>query len=263
MKHIYLILLVFFGVLASVYAQNHKTKAGSVRKQSSHIRSKEISRFAITAKGGLTQFYGELNEQDMVGSYGLGVSGRLTKGISVSLDYSAGKIGGQKITFFNSYFITEYNAAEMIAKWNLTKQFSRKKEDLFDVSVYTGVGVIFFNSNAYDVDTDGLQRFSNSETSKRNQLFLRWGNPRGRAGIKKTHERIIPIGSALDYNLTERLKIGMDFRFYLVRTDKLDATSGQRLTNPEEADSYSTTPNDKFSLLSVTLTYCFAKSGRQ
>ena len=260
MKHISLILLILYGVSPSVYGQKHNN--GQLHK-TVHNRKREISRFAFTAKGGLTQFYGELNEQTMLGSYGLGFSGRVSKGISVGFDYSAGKIGGQKQTFFNSYFVTEYNAVEVTARWNLTKQFSRSKDNLFDVIVYTGVGVIFFNANAYDLDTNELLRFSNSETSKRNQLFLRWGNPRGRAGIKKTHERIIPIGSSFDYNLTDRLKLGMDFRFYLVRTDKLDATSGQRLINPEEGDSYSNTPNDKFSLLSVTVTHCFAKPGRR
>jgi hypothetical protein len=252
MKHILLILPLLSGLVSIVFAQKPRSS-----------QSNEVSRFSLIAKGGLTQFYGELNEQDMLGSYGLECSGRLSKGIFLNLSYSAGKIGGQKMTFLNSYFLTEYNAVEMNARWNLTKQFSRNKDDMFDVSVYTGIGVIFFNSNAYDLDTGELVRFSNSEFSKRNQLFLRWGNPRGRAGIKKTHERIIPLGSAFDYNLTQRLKIGMDFRFYFVRTDKLDATSGQRLINPEEADSYSDTPNDKFSLLSVTLTHCFSKSGRR
>jgi hypothetical protein len=262
MKYIYLIFVIFFSVLASVSAQNHRSKSGPARKGSMHIRTKEISRFSITARGGLTQFYGELNEQDMLGSYGIGLNGKISKAIYLGIDYSAGKVGGQKVTFFNSYFIAEYNAVEVIGRWNLTRQFSRRKEDLFDISVYGGVGMILFHANAYDLDSGELVRFSNSETSKRNPLFLRWGNPRGRAGIKKTHERIIPIGSSFDYNLTERLKVGMDFRFYFVRTDKLDATSGQRLINPEEADSYSNTPNDKFSLLSATLTYCFAKSGR-
>jgi hypothetical protein len=259
MQYIILVLSVFLTVLPAGYT----LAATDSSETSEEKRAVKQPRFSISARGGLTQFYGELNEQDMKGSYGLGVSARITKAVSLGIDYSAGKIGGQKIPLFNSYFINEYNAVEFIGRWNLTKQFSKNKDDLLDVSVYTGVGLIFFSANAFDLKTDELVRFSNSETSKRNQLFLRWGNPRGKLGVKRTHERIIPVGAILDYNLTERFKLGLDFRFYFVRTDKLDATSGQRLINPEEAESYSDTPNDKFSLLAVTLTHYFAKPGKR
>ncbi len=258
MRHIYFTFLIIVCVQMMGYTREREI----VAKTSEPI-SLMRTRFSMHLKGGLTQFYGELNEQDMKGSYGLGVQGKIWKGVYMGIDYSAGKVGGQKSNFFNSYFITEYNALETIGKLNLTQQFWKKGDGLFDVSVYSGIGVIFFSANAFDLNTNSLVRFSNSETSKRNQLFLRWGNPRGRAGIKKTQERIIPIGVMVDYNLSERWKLGMDFRVYLVRTDKLDATSGQRLINPEEGDSYSDTPNDKFSLLAVTLSHCFLKAPKR
>lgn len=220
-------------------------------------------RFSVKLKAGLTQFFGELNEQDMLGAIGLEMSGRINRAVSLDICYSAGKVGGQSSSFLNSYFVNEYNTAEILGRWNLTRQFSRKKDDLFDVSVYSGVGVIFYSANAYDLNTNELVRFTNSELSKRNQPFLRWGNPRGKAGIEKTHERIIPLGISIDYNFSDHIKTGVDYRFYFVRTDKLDATSGQRLLNPEEMDSYSDTPNDKFSLLSVHLIYCFGRERKR
>lgn len=258
MRYIILIMTVFLTAPGAICASPVTQLDLSVTSDN----DSKPSRLSLSLRGGLSQFYGELNEQDMKGSYGIGFHGRITKGVVLGLDYSAGKIGGQKVPFFSSYFVNEYNAVEFIGRWNLTKQFSKKKEDLLDISVYTGVGVMFFSANAFDLNTNELVRFSNSKTSKRNQLFLRWGNPRGRAGIKRTQERIIPVGAMLDYNLTNRLKLGLDFRFYFVRTDKLDATSGQRLVNPEEADSYSDTPNDKFSLLAVTLTHYLRKRSK-
>jgi hypothetical protein len=261
MKYILSILTVLLTVSWPAGAQSR----GAFARSKSAVKKSpqnEPSRIFFSARGGLTQFYGELNEQDMKGSYGIGIHARVTKGVALGLDYSAGKIGGQKASFFNSYFVSEYNAAEFTARWNITKQFSKKKDDLLDVIVYTGVGIMFFRANAYDIGTEELVRFSNSETSKRNQLFLRWGNPRGRAGIKRTQERIIPVGTMLDYNLTNRLKIGLDYRLYFVRTDKLDATSGQRLLNPEEEESYSDTPNDKFSLFAISLTHYLARRSK-
>lgn len=260
MKQICLPLLVLLMLVFPVKGQKEFRKTGTGKKVSHTNSTNKISRFSFTLKTGLTQFFGELDEQDMKGALAIGPYVRVNKSISIGMDYSAGKIGGQKSNFFNSYFITEYNAVELISKWNISRQFSKNKDHDLEVNIYGGVGVVFFSANAYDLSTNALARFSNSERSKRNQLFLRWGNPRGREGIKKTHERIIPIGTNLDYNLSENWKVGLDYRFYLVRTDKIDATSGQRLINPEEKDSYSDTPNDKFSLFAVTLTHCFAKA---
>lgn len=259
MKHIYLHLIVLLMLAYSMEAQPSKKNVKPVKRISANTTRTEISPYSLTLKGGLTQFFGELNEQDMRSSFGISLARNVNKNFSLSLDYTVGKIGGQKVQLFNSYFLNEYNSAEVIAKWNVTEQFDKRKSKLCDISIYGGLGLMFFNANAYDITTNNLIRFSNSETSKRNQIFLRWGNPGGRAGIKKTRERIIPVGTSVNYLLSESWQIGMDYRFYFIRTDKADATSGQRLINPEEKDSYSDTPNDKFSTLSVSITHCFSK----
>jgi hypothetical protein len=259
MKPIFLLVMLFFLLYGfSVHAQ---TASKPSKKSSGSNQRDSVSPYALTVRGGLTQFFGELNEQDMLGSAGIGLERSFNKSISGHLEFTAGKIGGQKRELFNSYFVNEYNGFEVFAKWNLTRQFSHQKSDMFDISIYGGVGLMIFSAKAHDLTTHALLRFTNSTTSKRNQLFLRWGNPGGRAGVKKTNERFIPIGTSVAFIGSERWKMGLDYRFYFVRTDKLDATSGQRLINPEEADSYSDTPNDKFGLLSVSLTYCFPKSG--
>ncbi|MNL43153.1 hypothetical protein D3C87_1656550 [compost metagenome] len=72
----------------------------------------------------------------------------------------------------------------------------------------------------------------------------------------------MPLGTSADYALLNKLKIALEYRFYFVRTDKLDATSGQRLINPEESESYSETPNDMFSFIAVSLQYRFGHRKR-
>ena len=260
MKHIYLNLILLLMLSYQSEAQQRNGNVKLVKRTNSKTTRTEISPYSLNLKGGLTQFFGELNQQDMRSSFGIGLDRKLNKNISLSLNYSAGKIGGQKMQLFNSYFINEYNTVEILTKWNLTEQFGHSKSKLCDISVYAGLGLMFFNSNAFDINTGNLLRFSNSDLSKRNQIFLRWGNPGGKAGIKKTRERVIPIGTSVDYLVSEKWVVGMDYRFYFIRTDKADATSGQRLVNPEEKNSYSDTPNDKFSVLSVSLTHYFAKA---
>ncbi|MDQ6482149.1 hypothetical protein [Dyadobacter sp. LHD-138] len=229
------------------------------RYKNGNQSSKIISPYAISVRGGLTQFYGELRKQDMRGMLGISLNRAFNKSVSLGFEYSTGKLGGEEISFFNSYFINEYNAVELLAKWNLTQQLVQNNDNDLDLSIYGGLGLMMFSANAYDIASNSLLRFTNSATSARNQLFLRWGNPRGKPGIRKTNERVIPLGIAANYNLFEKLIFGVDYRFYFARSDKVDATSGMRLINPEEADTYSKTPNDKFSFLSFSVIYKFRK----
>jgi hypothetical protein len=233
------------------------------RYKQGNSAQKIISPYSITARGGLTQFYGELRQQDMPGMFAFEINRAFNRKLSLSLEYSMGRLGGQEVAFFNSYFINEYNTTELLVKWQLLRQKKPKDEGELNIQVYAGLGLMRFNANAFDLTTNNLLRFTNSKTSARNPLFLRWGKPHGKAGIKNTNERVIPAGISFNYKLFEKLLFGIDYRFYFVRTDKADATSGMRLINPEEADSYSKTPNDKFSFLALSGTYKFNSSSRR
>jgi hypothetical protein len=253
-------------ILFLCWAAAHFVVAQPVRYRSSNGISgkKNYNRRAehpgfINIRGGLTQFFGELNSQDMHAVAGISAGWAFNKQFSIQADYNAGKVGGEKQAFFNSYFVNEFNTLECIIKWDLTEQFNKREPGPAHFSLYAGIGQIWFTANALDIDDNKLLRFSNSKLSARNPLFLRWGRPKGPPGIKKTREGILPVGTSMDYALLKQLKIGLDYRFYFVRTDKMDATSGWRLTNPEESESYSDTPDDRFSYLSVFLSYRFGR----
>ncbi|WP_233855243.1 outer membrane beta-barrel protein [Dyadobacter sp. CY326] len=227
-----------------------------ISKKKSYDRHEYLP-FSIQLNGGLTQFFGELNEQDMHGVLGIHIGRAFNKNVSMQLDFSSGKLGGEQVNFFNSWFENEYNTFELIAKWNLTEQFSSREPGNAHLSIYGGLGLIHFSANAFDMDNNKILRFTNSQLSARNPLFLRWGKPRNLDKIKKTREGMLPLGTSLDYRLLKHWQIGLDYRFHFVRTDKLDATSGRRLINPEESESYSDTPNDKFSFIAISLAYRF------
>jgi hypothetical protein len=253
---------IFLGILLYQHAVG---QPGTGKKKSQYSGQRtftsEISHYTIGLQAGLTQFYGELNNQDMKGVIGVHLSRNLNRKFAVGAHFTAGKLGGEKEPFFNSYFLNEYNTFELLARWSLSEQFrkKRKKPGPFDLSLYGGVGLMIFHANAFDLQTHALVRFTNSQQSARNPLFLRWGKPKGPTGIRKTREGVLPIGLSVNYQLTDQWQLGMDARFYFIRTDKADATSGMRLINPEESTSYSDTPNDKFSLLSFAVTHRFGK----
>ncbi|TLV00148.1 hypothetical protein [Dyadobacter luticola] len=254
-------LILLFSLLAiCAHAQQtwRKPSTNGISSKKSYIR-KDSHQYSLTFRGGLTQFFGELGDQDMRSVIGVSLGKNFIKNFALHLDYNAGKVGGEKQAFFNSYFINEFITIECLAKWNLTEQFNRLEPGPVNFFIYGGLGQIYFSANAFNIDDDKLLRFTNSQLSARNRLFLRWGPAKGPTGIKKTREGILPLGTCLEYELLPNCKLGIDYRFYFVRTDKMDATSGRRLINPEESDSYSDTPNDKFSFLSLSLTCRFGK----
>ncbi|WP_051664104.1 hypothetical protein [Dyadobacter crusticola] len=263
MHHLYLLLILCFLQL-DVYCQKplHPYSSNGISGKKSYNRKQERDIF-IGAGSGLTQFFGELNGQDMRSMLGVNIGKALTKEFSVVINFTAGKIGGEQLPFFNSYFLNEYNSIELLAKWDLTEQFSTFEPGPLHWMVYGGIGQIYFSANAYDLDNGKLLRFTNSKLSARNPLFLRWGPASGPTGIKRTREGMLPLGTSLEFALLPALKISADYRFYFVRTDKMDATSGRRLINPEESESYSDTPNDKFSFLGISLTYHFGKLSKK
>ncbi|ACT95226.1 hypothetical protein [Dyadobacter fermentans] len=257
MRYILLILSCVVTSLLSAQTPRYRSSNGISQKKS-YDRSGPRAYF-LTARCGLSQFYGELNGQAMHGIGGMSFGKWVNKQVALQLDYHAGTLGGEKRAFFNSYFINEYNSVECIVKWDLSEQFSSLEPGPAHIIVYGGLGQIWFSAQAFDLDDGRLLRFTNSSESARNPLFLRWGPPKGPRGIKKTREGILPLGTSVDYALLKNLKIALDYRLYFVRTDKLDATSGQRLINPEESESYSNTPNDMFSFISVSLDFRFGQ----
>lgn len=255
----YILLFTAFLTAGISCAQSPRYRSPNGISDKKNYDRRAIQPLFITCRAGLTQFYGELNAQAMHGMAGFGAGWWLNKQFAVELDYHAGNIGGEKIAFFNSYFENEYNAAECIVKWDLSEQFCGNEPGPAHVVLFAGLGQIWFSAQAFDLDDNRLVRFTNSPQSARNPLFLRWGPPKGPKGIRKTREGILPVGTSVDYALFKNLKIALEYRFYFVRTDKLDATSGHRLINPEESDSYSETPNDAFSFIAMTLQYHFGQ----
>jgi hypothetical protein len=255
----YILLFATCALAGITFAQPVRYRSPNGISDKKNYDRRTTSPYFLSLRCGLTQFYGELNAQAMHGIAGMSIGRSLNKQFAIQLDFNAGSIGGEKRAFFNSWFVNEFNSAECLVKWDLSEQFCEKEPGLAHISVLAGLGQIWFSANAFDLDDNRLLRFTNSTQSARNPLFLRWGPPKGSKGIKKTREGILPLGTSVDYALLKKLKIAVEYRFYFVRTDKLDATSGRRLINPEESESYSDTPNDAFSFIAVSFQYHFGQ----
>ncbi len=230
------------------------------------LASKDLVPLSVSARGSATQFWGELNRRNTSRAWGGGVQAHLkdAEAFSLGLDVHTGRLTGRKKKFFHSYFIHDFVSVEFIPRFDIIRSIRRDPEQKVSLNLYAGVGLTLFSADAYDLDTGERVRFTNDpEKSGRNPLFQKYGTPKGKIGIRKTHERIIPVGAAISYALSKGVGAGLDIRYYLARTDKLDATSGMRLTNPEEAESYSCTPNERYSTLTVFMNYRFLRNKRK
>lgn len=246
------VLLGAFGIVIAFGTQAQTSRAPSYKPP-----SKVPGDYSIIVRGGLTQFYGELNKQDFKTITSLGVTKKIAGTLSAEFDYTVGRLAGEQEKFFNSYFVSEYNSLELLGRLNISDQFFYDPEDKIRATVYAGLGLMLFSSEAFDLTTGERVRFTNSIQSRRNPLFLRWGTPKGSRPIKKTNERIIPLGITLNYRITRYWELGLEYRFHFVRSDKVDATSGMSLLNPEESTSYSSTPNDRYSFVALALHHRF------
>jgi hypothetical protein len=217
---------------------------------------------AIELSGGATQFWGELRQRNTNGVYGAGLSYTLqnSQAISFGLEVQQGQLSGREHSFFNSRFANRNSSIAILSRWDAIRGLTWNPENRASLQLYVGIGLMKFSAQARDLQTNEIVRFTNHSTnSGRTPLFRKYGTPTKTGGITQTNERAVPFGITPAYRLTKSLTIGLDLRANCVRTDKLDATSGYNLSNPEEAESYSNTPNDWFSTTTVVLNYRFTR----
>lgn len=184
-KFLQLFAIICFFTPSSAQQRTNWKEAYAKYKHKSRA-DKILSPYSLTIRGGLTQFYGELNQQDMQGMLGIGLNRDLNKKLALSLDYSTGKLGGEREEFFHAYFINEYKAIDLLVKWNLMEQFTPEAENEFQIKLYGGIGLMLFRANAFDIATNNLLRsFYKQRYQQTKQTFSSLGQTSWKSRHKK------------------------------------------------------------------------------
>jgi OOP family OmpA-OmpF porin len=179
----------------------------------------KMNTWSISAHFGPSMFFGDLREYDFwpvtkTSADRHKESGTIQGGISINkqlsylfgarLDGSLGNLRGMKSRNYNRYFEGNYADVSLSGTVNLKGLLlGPNKMKRWKVDVYAGVGRVFYDATAYDL-TGGVKV---RETGKKND----W---------------VIPTGLNVNYELTSRLDLGLDFRLNHVNSDYLDATWG-------------------------------------
>ncbi|WP_019987551.1 OmpA family protein [Rudanella lutea] len=190
-----------------------------------------LNTWSISVHGGPTQFFGDLREYDFypVGvtnrdsfnereSFfgGLTVNKQLSHLFGLQLGGSYGTLRGMKRRIYFSYFRADYANTELTGTVNLKSLLlGPNKMKHWKIDAYTGIGVTFFRSTAYELGTNRVRRYTKD-------------NPGDGIVRPARFERdwSIPMGVAFHYEVSPRFDIGLDFRINHVNTERLDATIG-------------------------------------
>ncbi|SKC18060.1 OmpA family protein [Dyadobacter psychrophilus] len=179
----------------------------------------KLNTWSISAHIGPSMFFGDLREYDFwpvtkttsdshkeSGTFqgGLTLNKQLSYLFGARLDASIGNLRGMKRRNYNRYFEGNYFDVSVAGTVNLKGLLmGPNKMKRWKVDAYIGVGQVFYDATAYDL-TGGVE-------------LRNTGN---------MNDWIIPTGLNVNYEVTKRIDIGLDFRLNHTNSDYLDATYG-------------------------------------
>ena len=191
----------------------------------------KLNTWSVSVMGGPTQFFGDLREYDFYpvsktgfdsynerksAFFGVAVGKQLSHLFGLQLDAQFGNLVGMKRRLYYSYFRSNFIQTDLTGSVNLKSLlFGINKMKRWKIDAYTGLGVVFFKSTAYELGTGRVRRWTKTNNG---DGILR--------EAKYEKDWAIPVGLAVNYEVSARFDVGLDFRMTNVNTDRLDATIG-------------------------------------
>jgi len=237
----------------------------------------KLNTWSVSVSAGSPQFFGDLRQYDYWptgansnksqserGAFGASVyiNKQFSHLFGASLVGDIGTLKGTKYRIYNSYFKADFYQVSLIGTANLKSLFfGARKLNRWKMDFYTGIGMMSFQSKAYEIGTGKLKRFTNGDGSA---AFYGFDSDK-----KRTKELVVPIGLMINYELSPRFDLGLDLGLNNVNTEKLDATVGG-----DASSAYDLTGNrgniydyrkglsdlDKWGKLAIMLTYKLGKN---
>ena len=249
LKPPFLIAIIFLSNPALIFCQNTFS--------SSH----KTDGFSITPKIGLGSLAGELGDVwTMNPNLGFCVEKGISEKFNLGLKIIGGNLSGADKDIYSSRFEADFIQIQTLAFINLSRFSKNVKSRNFEVKAFTGMGMIFFHTDVFDLKSGNFLRTTADGSTYHTQIFQKYGAGVGEKGIFYTRELVVPIGLFLDWQFKERIGLTANLGYNWVYNDKLDATNSYNLQNPNiigGVNSYSDTANDGWISLSIGLKYRF------
>lgn len=260
----------------------------SVASAQSRDERIKLNSWSVSAYGGITRFFGDLDGNDKKSPQPFG----LTYGWGLSVNKQFNPVFGAMISFRNGdlrgskkgvegidlatkqpirdefgnikmYDVDFWSPSFVQATLNGTMNLNRlllgdDKMRRWKIDLHAGFGIMYFHSELFDLNTGELKLKTN--TSASSTTAGTWK----RNGSVYTREWVFPVGLSVNYELSSRFDIGVDFAYNYVNTEKLDLTVGS-LTDYDRQSGlwgfYKGDSNqDSWGSAMVVLTYKLGKS---
>ena len=234
--------------------------ASAQRRPQSRWDGSQPASFAI--RGGLTQLVGDLKDLQSTPFLGASLIVPITSTVAVEVPVDYGTLKSQQDEFYHSASSARFIQAALATSVDVLQLF-RQEQRLVEVRPYVGTGLLFFRAETHDLTTGALQRLTNNQNSHRSRDGI---EPRGKAGIKNTHELVWLTGIRVATALSRQMSVFGDIRFNFVRTDKLDATldGNNQTMSPgslafTEGNHYGKNTYDKWGYAAVGFNFYFGE----
>lgn len=204
-------------------AQQQQQNSPDYNPKAAYEGPYKLNTWSISAHFGPSQFFGDLREYDFFpvtknsdDSYkewgtmqgGISINKQLSYLFGLRADGTMGTLKGMKRRIYGAYFNANYTDVSLSGTVNLKGLlFGGNKLKRWKMDAYAGFGQVWYKSSAYRLS--GADRGVKLRTTD-----------------GTVNDWIIPIGFNVNYELTKRLDLGLDFRINHANSDKIDATYG-------------------------------------
>ena len=274
--------MLLMGMPLLTHAQNADSTASAEKIATHGIQlDKVLKNYSVTIHAGVTVPYTDVRSLDFSSrfkkpgdvQYGVGASiTRMFGGVfGGQIDYTYGKLQGAsrpldygyqdratwlQLGFTNPfYFKTQFHQVSANMYINISNMFlglnryirAHKEnkpinERKFSLYGKVGIGMIFFDSKLYDLNTGKSLKETDNDYK-----YLR-------GFTNKTTEFVVPMALGVKYKISKRFDIGLEGQYTLTNSDKLDALV---------FDSPKTGRFDKWAYINANLTYKFGGKNSQ
>lgn len=221
-----------------------------------------IDGFSINTRAGVASVTGELGDFfTLKPTFNLSVEKGISEKVNLLIDFNTGNLEGSESAPYHSRFNCEFFQVNFISNLHLIRLLDENNLNAnYSIKPYLGLGLIWFHTDVYDMNTGSFLRTTADGTTKHTSLFQQSGSGVGSKGIYYTRELAVPFGFISEFRLSKRLSTLIDLRYSWIYNDKLDATTEYNLKVPNKIggiNSYSNTANDGWLCLSIGIKYKF------
>ena len=264
-KNLYISLILSALCFTTVSAQNR-----------SYEGPNKMNTWSITGYGGITRFFGDLQQYDfkrgpgvdLTGAFGISINKQLTPIFGTQITAWNGWLQGSKLGYKSEltgdvrdlkFKSPSFVQVTLDGTMNVNRLlFGPDKLRRWKFDARGGIGIIYFHTEVRDLNTDEFLLSSNTEGSSKTAGT--WE----RNGSIYTREWVVPLGMDIHYELSPRIDLGLSFAINHVLTEKLDLTASS-LTNHKTSTGIfgfvkGDSELDKWGFGGIALTYKLGKN---